>query len=100
MATYADIFNLYNNSDLRNRVSVACLVAATAIISEAGSITNHANRMIWAKLCFSSPESVATPMLMAVLAANNSATVAQITGVTDVALQTIVNAQVNAFATG
>lgn len=100
MATYTELYGLYANSDLRNRVSVACLVAATTIINEAPATTNHSNRLVWAKKTFESPESVATPMLMAVLAANNTATVAQITGVSDAALQTLVNGQVNAFATG
>lgn len=100
MATYTELFGQYSNSDLRNRVSVACLVAAQAITVEAGSVTNHANRLLWAKATFSNPNAEAERMLMAVLAANNTATVAQITGVTDAALQTLVAGQINAFATG
>ena len=49
MATYLEIFDLRSNSALKNRIGVACVVAAEAIRTEAAGTTNHANRMIWAK---------------------------------------------------
>lgn len=100
MATYLEIFDLRSNSALRNRIAVACVVAAEAIRNESGATTNHANRMIWAKAVFANPESEAVRMLMALLAQNKDATVGQITGVTDANLQTGVNAAVDVFATG
>ncbi len=100
MATYAEIYDLYNNAALRNRVSVACVLAANAIVGENVTMTNHANRLIWAKQVFVDPLAVAHTMLMVVLAANAAFTVAQITGATDAALQTAVNNAVNVLATG
>lgn len=91
MATYQELFDLYNNSVLRNRINVACVIAAQAIAVELVTVPNHANRLLWAKQVFGNPEGVATSMLMAALAVNAGLTVAQITGATDAALQTVVN---------
>ena len=35
MATYSELFGLWSNSALRNKVAVACVVAAEAIRTEA-----------------------------------------------------------------
>lgn len=100
MATYSELFRLANeNAVLRQRVVVACVVAAEAIRNEAGSVANHANRLVWAAKVFADPVSEAQRMLWAALAANAAATVAAIEQVTDAALQTIVNNAVNTFAT-
>lgn len=100
MATYQELYDLGSNSALRNRIAVACLIAAEAIRNEAAGTANHAARLVWAKAVFSGPESVATAMLMAVLAQNAAATVAQITGATDATIQIAVGNAVNVFATG
>lgn len=100
MATYNELFDLRVNSELRNRIVVACVVAAELIRGEVASTPNNANRLIWARSVFRDSENVAVPMLMAVLAQNRTATVAQITGASDATLQTAVNNAVNVFATG
>jgi len=100
MATYTELFGLRSNDDLRNRVSIACIVAAEAIRSESDATTNHANRLKWAKRVFEHPEIESARMLWALLAANKSATVAQITGVSDTNMQTGVDNAVNLFADG
>lgn len=100
MATYVELYALQNDSTLRNRVRVACLIAAEAVMAEDAGTANHANRLLWAKSVFEYPAVEAERMLMAALAANNAATVAQITGATDAQLQTVVNNHVNLFATG
>ncbi len=100
MATYTELFGLYSNSDLRNRVSVACIVAAETIRAEDPGIVNHANRLLWAKQVFEQPGAAAEAMLMAVLAANKALTASQIVNATDAAIQTAVNNEVNVFATG
>lgn len=100
MATYLELRQLYGNGDLLNRIEVACIVAADAIRKEAGSVENHANRLIWAKDTFSQSRHVAEQMLMVLLAANKALTVAQLTGVSDADLQTAVDGAVNVFATG
>ena len=95
MATYAELFELQKNSELRNKVTVAVIVAAEAIRAEA---TPTVPRLAWAKAAFENPQQEAVRMLMAILAANKSATVAQITGASDSAIQTKVDAAVAIFA--
>jgi len=100
MATYIELRQLFGDGDLKNRIEVACIVAAEAIRTEATDVTNHANRLVWAKAAFSSPGSIREKMLMALLAANKETTVAGIQAVTDAALQTLVDAAVDVFADG
>lgn len=100
MATYAELFDLRADSALRNRIAVACVVAAEAIRSEDAATANHANRLLWAKAVFANPVGEAERMLWAVLAANKALSEAQIKGASDAAVQTAVNAAVNVFATG
>lgn len=98
MATYAELYDLRSDSALRNRVLVACAIAAEAIRIEDSGAANHAARLTWSKAVFADPNREAERMLWAVLAANKSATVAQITGASDATIQTAVNAAVNLFA--
>lgn len=100
MATYAELYDLRSNSDLRNKVLVACAVAAELIRLEAGATPNHANRLLWAKQVFANPDPVAATMLQAVLAQNRTLTSAQIVGASDAAIQTAVNNAVDVLATG
>lgn len=100
MATYNELFALNGNLPLRERVSVACVVAAETIRTEADTTTNHANRMLWAKRVFENPMAEAGRMLPVLLAQNRAATAVAIEGATDEALQTAVDAAVNVFATG
>lgn len=100
MATYAELLVAAENPDLNNRIRVACIVAAETIRTELPSVTNHANRMVWAKAVFANPVSEAQRMLWAVLAQNRTATLSQLTGATDATVQTAVNAAVDVFATG
>ena len=100
MATYNDIFNLHNHSELINRVTVACIVAAEGIMAELGTVDNHASRLIWASSVFQNPQAEAKRMYWAVLAANNDAEVAVILAATDAAIQTNVDEHVDLFAIG
>jgi len=100
MATYMEIKELYNHSDLQDKVEVACIVAAETIRTEDTGTTNHANRMVWAKSAFDNPTQTRNGMLMALLAANNELTVAQITGASDATIQAKVDAAVDVFADG
>lgn len=100
MATYTEIFDLGSNAALRNRVTVACLVAAQAVAAEDPGTANHANRLLWAKSVFSDPLSAGQHMLMACLAANAALTPTQITGASDAALLSAVKGALNVFATG
>lgn len=100
MATYMELKALFSHSDLQDKVEVACIVAAETIRAEAADTDNHANRFVWAKRAFASASAVRNEMLAALLAANKDATVAQITGATDTAIQAKVDAAVDVFADG
>lgn len=100
MATYAELYNLQSDSALRNRVTVACTIAANTVRAEDPGTTNHANRLLWAKQVFERPEYEGERMLRSLLAQNASATVAQIEAATDTAIQTAVNNTVDIFAIG
>jgi hypothetical protein len=98
MATYAELLTASNNDTLRQKVRVACVIAAEAVRTEASATTNHTNRLAWAKAVFMNPESEGNRMMWAVLAQNAAATYAAIIGATDAAVQTAVNAAVDVFA--
>ena len=100
MATYTELRNLLNDSILRNRVEVACIIAAETIRNEDPAVTNHSNRLIWAKRTFSSPDGVRQEMLNALLAANSTASVEAIQSSTDAQIQTRVDNAVDVFADG
>ena len=91
MATYAELFALSQNGPLKDKVAVACIVAAEIIRTELTSVPNHAARLVWARKALENPDAVAIAALRAALVQNNALTVAQIQGATDVALQTAVN---------
>lgn len=100
MATYAELFSLKNDSELRNKVVVACILASESIMIEVDTTPNHANRLIWAASVFANPMAEANRMFMAVLAANSGFTIAQIQAATDEQIQTDVDDHVDLFATG
>jgi len=100
MATYAELRGLFNNTELQNKIEVACIVAAETIRGEDPGTTNHTNRLVWAKQTFNAPRNMSEKMLMAVLAANKDLTTAAILAATDAAIQTNVNAAVDVFADG
>jgi hypothetical protein len=100
MATYSELFDLQAKGSLRNKVGVACVIAADAIRAEDVGTTNHVNRLLWAKAVMADPNREAERMMWGVLAANQAATSAAILAATDAAIQTAVNAAVNLFANG
>ena len=98
MATYLEILTAAQNDDLRNKIRVACIIAANTVRIENVATINHAARMLWAKSVYESPVNAAEKMLWAVLAQNNTATLSQITAASDAAIQTNVNAAIDLFA--
>ncbi len=98
MATYDELLIVSENGTFKNRIKVACIVAAEMVRSELSSVTNHAARVVWAKAVFANPDAEANRMLWAVLAQNRTFTPAQITGATDTAIQNAVNAAIDVFA--
>jgi hypothetical protein len=97
MATYTEIVTAAQDATLRQRVAVACVIAANTIFLEDVATANHAARVAWAKRVYESPESEASRVLWSVLAQNKDATALQIASVTDASLQTAVDAAVTAF---
>lgn len=100
MATYAELFDLLNDAALRNKVAVAVMIAADTVRQEDPGTTNHANRLLWAKDALTNPKTMAQRMYPALLAVNNTLTVAQIQGATDAGIQSTVNNAIDIFATG
>jgi nicotinic acid phosphoribosyltransferase len=99
-SSYTELYGLWSNAEFRNRVAVACIVAADTIRTEPTTTANHANRMLWAKTAFMSPSDLATRMVMAVVAQNKAISAAQILAATDSTMQTAVLNAVDVFATG
>lgn len=88
MATYLELRGLFNNADLRNRVGSAALISVNAILEGTPTTKDKA----YAVKLISDTHSEAEKILKFVLAANHTLTTAQITGSTDPALQTKVDA--------
>lgn len=100
MATYNELYGLRNNSELRNKVVVAVIVAAETIRNEDGGTPNHANRLLWAAQAFANPLPLGQQILWALLAANKDNAVPAIEGASDEVIQAAVDAVVDLFATG
>ena len=100
MATLEELYSLWHDSVLENKVRAACVIAAETVMNELDTVDNHANRLLWAKAVFANPKGEATRMFMAILAANAAADVAVIQAATDVAIQTNVDDHIDLFADG
>ncbi|PTR17491.1 hypothetical protein C8R31_101655 [Nitrosospira sp. Nsp2] len=100
MATYDELLTANGNQALLNKVRVAVVVAATAIMTESDQTTNHANRLKWAKEVFANPALAATQMMWPVLAQNKAFTLAQLIAADDATVQAKVDLAVNVFAQG
>ncbi len=101
MATYAEIYEISStNTELLNKVTVACLVAADQIRAESTGTANHDNRLIWAKETLENPPVAGKKLLPAVLVQNTGVSAAGIIGASDAAIQGAVNTAINLFATG
>jgi len=97
MATYIELLTAANDNSLRQKVAVACVVAAEAIRVEDPATANHAARLEWAKLVYKSPTVAGDKMMWPVVAQNKAAALAAITGASDAAIQTAVDAAVVVF---
>jgi hypothetical protein len=98
MATYAELLQAADDATLQNKIKVACFVAAETVRTESAGVANHVERLKWAQKVFFDPGTEANRMIWAVLAQNRAFTLAQITGASDSAVQTAVDAAVNVFA--
>lgn len=88
MATYSELYGLFTEADLRNRVRVAVMVEAYRLLNG----TPTADEAKWSAAVVGNPKSEGDKAFIALLAANADKTIAQITGVSDTAIQTQVGA--------
>lgn len=107
-ATHRQLKSAMGNQELKDRVEVALVIVVDKIARSEDTDpgfdgANHANRVIWARRIMSDPEGAAKeaarffPIL---IASNRTATLSQILGASDVAVQTAVEATVDLFADG
>ena len=94
MATLMELKGLMNDSDLQDKVESALIIGVQAILDG----TPVANDQKYAAHVFNNPRSEALKALASVLATNSSATVSQIQGATDAALQTKTNAVIDTLS--
>lgn len=92
MATYAELFDLWQDSTLRNRIAVAVVDAATTILGESPTTTE---RTAWAAAAVVAPIPEAELIMWSLLIQNEDATVAQITSAADASILTAVNTAVD-----
>lgn len=90
MATLTELTALLGEPGALGPKIRGALLIEAQIIAVNGSAT--ANQKAWALRCFEDPNNFAAAALAAVLAANNTATVAVIQGAADSAVQTAVHA--------
>jgi len=88
MATYFELLQAAEHPDLNRRVRVACVVAAQKIRTEPTDTPT----------VFANPDGETKRMAWVAIAQNRAATLAQIIGADDEAVQTAVDGAVNVFA--
>lgn len=97
MATYTELFDLGSNTALRNRISIALVIKAQALLAVASPT---ANEVKWANSAITDPILLADKLMNYVLAANKAATTSQIISATDSAIQTNVDAAIDKLIAG
>ena len=100
MATDIELYGLLNDSALRNRVLIQCIIAAEGVLNEDSGTPNHASRLLWAASVFSAPMIETRRMYMAVLAANKDQSVEAIKGASEAQILANVSGHIDLFATG
>lgn len=83
MAKYTEIRQLFNDSDLLNKVTTATIIYAHSLISG----TPTAAQKAWIASVFQSPANEAKKILMGVLASNKSQSVTNIQSAADSTIQ-------------
>ena len=96
MATYAELYDLRSDSDLQDKIAVACVIAAEAKLSG----TPSAAEATWAKSVLASPGGTANSVINAVLAANKGIAAATILAASDASIQANVDSVVDGLILG
>ena len=103
MATLAELAGLgggtdpTTDDDLKAKVTKAMLIIAFEIEGEDPATTNHAERLAVAKSVYENPQSSREKFLRAMVAANNTATIANILAASDASIKTAVRNAWNTF---
>ena len=92
MATYEELFELRQSSDLLNKITTAITVKCKAVIDDAGATSGQKD---WARTYYKTPELLKKEVIWPVLEANKSSSVAQIQGATDNAIQSNVSSAID-----
>lgn len=87
MATYLELRGLFSDGDLNNKVVTATVVAAYTIAVRVSPVPTTAEKA-WIDAVFKDPISNGRRVLMAILAANRTASVAAIMSASDATVQT------------
>ena len=89
MATYQEIRSRFSDDDLRHRVETAVVIAAEAeLVASPGSVNGRS----WGLKALQDTAGWGRKAFILVLAANKDASVAAISGASDTAIQSAVNA--------
>ena len=95
MATLQELRSVFRDSDLHEKVESALIIAVQAKLDGTPSV----DEMRYAAAVFDTPQAEANKAVMSLLASNSTATVAQILGATDPAIQTRVDAVIDTLVT-
>ncbi len=96
MATYEELFSIRADSNLTDKVAIAIAIKADAIRAEATPVQLAID---WANTV--NPVSEAQSLMWALLASNKDTSLGNITGASDAAIQTAVDAAIDfKFVTG
>jgi hypothetical protein len=98
MATHTELYELYSDSALRNRVEIALVLVAETIRTEDPERPNHAQRLAWARAVFSDPQRWLMPMFRLLLAAQDIAQAGPISNASDELIVARVAEAVDFFA--
>lgn len=94
MATYSELAVLVHDDGLIARISIAIAIAAEAIRAEDPATPDHDLRKGWARRTLANVDGMARQLIWVLVAQNKDATVAQITGALDPAVQNAVDAAI------
>ena len=97
MATYLELHALRTDSDLQDRVSVAIVKKAQALLV---AVTPTAAEVAWADAAIDSPKAKMPGLLNYILAANSDSTTAQILAASDSVMQSQIDTAVDALIAG
>lgn len=98
MATYSELRTAFDDTTFRNRIATGLTDVAYQVLAESDGTANHANRLAYAFRVLENTQQEADRFAKALLVKSKAATIAQILGATDTAIETEIKAVWNEFA--